>query len=142
MEKIELNKELFEFYEEEYKGKWGKLIRAWRHWVNDEFNTKNSHDKLRTELFDTINSSVGCGLTASDIIPLLVTGEVILAKKKEPREWKVYYEQEPGFLTFRYTFWNGKRVDQTDEINEIPLLTAEEVQKAPNFMKSLVKKGK
>ena len=28
MEKIELNKELFEFYEGEYKGNWGKMIRV------------------------------------------------------------------------------------------------------------------
>lgn len=141
-EKIEVSKELLEHYNKNHKGQWGNLIRAWRRWLNDNLDLNKECQRLDNDLIDTININNGNGLPASDIIPLLVTGEVEIVEKQDPRKWTVYYEQEPTFLTFRYIFWNGKRIDQTDEIDEIPFLTAEEAQKAPNFMKSLVKRGK
>ena len=142
MKKIELNKELFEHYNKHYKGKWGALIRTWRHWLDNNLNLGDLKEQKDNDLLNDINVSTGIGNGTSDVIPMLITGEIEVVGKQEPRKWTVYYEQEPSFLTFRYIFWNGKRIDQTDEIDEIPFLTAEEAQKAPNFMKLLVKRGK
>ena len=142
MKKIEVSKELLEHYNERYKGHWGDLIRAWRYWLNNDLDLNEERQRLDNDLIDTININIGSGLPASDIIPMLITGEIEVVGKQESRKWTVYYEQEPSFLTFRYIFWNGKRIDQTDEIDEIPFLTSEEAQKAPTFMKSLVKRGK
>lgn len=140
--KIELSKELFEHYNKHYKGKWGALIRTWRHWLDNNLNLGNSKERKDNDLLDSINISIGIGNGTSDVIPLLITGEIEVVGKQEPRKWRVYYEQEPEFLTFRYIFWNGRSIDQTDEIDEIPFLTTEETIKAPLFMKSLVKKEK
>lgn len=142
MKKIEVSKELLEHYNKRYKGHWGDLIRAWRYWLNNDLDLDKEGQRLDNDLVDAININIGNGLPASDIIPMLITGEIEVVGKQEPRKWTVYYEQEPSFLTFRYIFWNGKRIDQTDEIDEIPFLTSEEAQKAPTFMKSLVKRGK
>lgn len=140
VEKIEVSEELLEHYNEHYKGHWGDLIRTWRYWLNNDLNLGSEKGSLDNDLFDMINLGILNGAPASDIIPMLIVGDVEIVKKKEPREWKVYYEQEPSFLTFRYIFWNGKRIDQTDEINEIPLLTMEELEQAPEFMQSLAKR--
>lgn len=142
MKKNELNKELFEHYNKHYKGKWGALIRTWRNWLDNNLNLGDSKEQKDNDLLNYINVSTGIGDEISDIIPMLIAGEIEVVGKQESRKWTVYYEQEPSFLIFRYIFWNGKRIDLTDEIDEIPFLTAEEAQKAPSFMKSLVKRGK
>lgn len=139
-QKIELSQKLFEFYNEEYRGYWGRLLRAWRYWLNNDLNLAKEKDKLTNELINTLNVNFLNGVPASDIIPMLITGDVKIVRADELREWRVYYEQEPSFLTFRYCFWNGKEVDQTDDINDIPLLTTEELEQAPEFMQSLAKR--
>lgn len=136
--KIKVRKELYELYIQKYKGDWGTMIRDWRRWMNCDLNNSDD-EKLKEELFDEISWSP---MVPSDIIPLLITGEIEIVEKQEPRKWRVYYEQEPEFLTFRYTFWNGRSINQTNEIDEIPFLTTEETTKAPLFMKSLAKKEK
>lgn len=141
MEKIELNKELFEFYEGEYKGNWGKMIRDWRHWM--DWNLNNSDDeKLKEEFFDEIDLNLGT-LVTSDIIPMLITREAEIVKKQEPKKWTVYFDQHHADgNTSRYFYWDGEHIKQTDDLSEVPFLTGKQAQKAPNFMKTLVKRGK
>lgn len=142
-EKIEVSEELLEHYNEYYKGKWGDLIRTWRSWLNNDLSLAHKKEGLDEKLMDTININLGSGLPASDIIPMIITGEVEVVEKQEPKEWTVYFDQRyQDSDTFRYFYWDGEHINQSDNLEHVPLLTGEQARKAPSFMKTLVKKGK
>lgn len=141
--KIKLSKELFEHYNKHYKGKWGALIRAWRYWVVDELNLEKETERLDNDLFEVMNLNILNGATASDIIPMIITGEIEIVEKQEPKKWTVYFDQHhTDGDTLRYFYWDGEHIKQTDDLSEVPFLTGKQAQKAPNFMKTLVKRGK
>lgn len=142
-EKIEVSKELLKHYNKHYKGFWGDLIRTWRYWLNNDLDLKSEKGKLDNDLIDMINIGILSGAPASDIIPMIIAGDVEIVEKQEPKEWTVYYDQRyADGDTFRYFYWDGEHLNQTDNLEHVPFLTFEQARKAPNFMKSLVKKGK
>lgn len=142
-EKIEVSKELLEHYNKNHKGQWGNLIRAWRYWLNNDLDLNKERQRLDNDLVDTININIGNGLPASDIIPMLITGEIEIVEKQEPKKWTVYFDQcYADSDIFRYLYWDGEHINQTDHLDKVPFLTGEQAQKAPSFMKSLVKRGK
>lgn len=142
-EKIEVSKELLEYYNENHKGQWGNLIRAWRYWLNNDLDLNKERQRLDNDLIDTININIGNGLPASDIIPMLITGEIEIVEKQEPKKWTVYFDQRYADSDiFRYFYWDGEHINQTDNLDKVPFLTGEQAQKAPSFMQSLVKRGK